>query len=517
MPVYALLSAFDKTGIADFAASLISLGYSVISTGGTAKKLDEENIPYIPIQNITGNPESFDGRMKTISFQIEGGLLYDRTNTKHVKEAKQLNIGQIDVVACNLYPFEQTVAKKNTSHKLIIDRIDVGGPTMIRAAAKNGLFVATDPSDYEQIIAVMKSKKNATSLICALQAKAFAHLSFYDSQIASYFQKKTGALFPHELTIPARKVLSLRYGENPHQQASVYLEPNTNSPFQNLKKHWGRDLSLINITDIQAGLSSVRMFKEPAAVVIKHNSPSGIALGHSAAQALSRAIEADPESAFGGIIILNTKLDMKAAKIIGAFKDARRGNIDITAAPAIDPDALKYLCSIRKSMGIYTFGAIPHTPDPWDIKSIDGGFVLQTADTGIDRSFAKWQVVSKKKPTQTQLKQMLVGWKFATRIRSNTILIMDKSRPMTRGIGSGQTSRVRSARIALEQAGSHAKGAVLVSDSFFPFPDNVELAVKHGIAAIVQQGGSVNDQKSVDAANRAGIPMVVTGRRAFWH
>lgn len=517
MRAYALLSVYDKTGIVEFAKALVDLKFSIISTGGTAKVLEQNKIPYTPIQKITGNPESFDGRMKTISFQIESGLLYDRKNAKHLKEAKMLKIPQIDVVACNLYPFEETVASRGVTHKKIIENIDVGGPTMIRAAAKNGLFVATDPSDYESVIAAIKSRRGVADLIARLQAKAFSHLSFYDSQIAAYFQEKTGELFPNEITIPGRKVMSLRYGENPHQKAAVYLEPNTNSPFNKIKKLWGRDMSLINITDVQAGLSSVRMFKEPAAVVIKHNSPSGIALGISAAQALGRAIEADPESAFGGIIVLNTKLDMKAAKIIGAFKDERRGNIDVTAAPSIDKDALEYLQSVRKTMGIYTFGSIPAKPDPWDAKSIDGGMVLQESDRDIDKSFKNWKTVTKKKPTQQQLKQMQIGWKFATKIRSNTIIIIDKSLPMTRGIGSGQTSRVRSARIALEQAGVHTKGAILVSDSFFPFPDNVELAVKHGIAAIVQQGGSVNDQKSIDAANRAGIPMVVTGRRAFWH
>ncbi|MBI1863323.1 bifunctional phosphoribosylaminoimidazolecarboxamide formyltransferase/IMP cyclohydrolase, partial [Candidatus Microgenomates bacterium] len=472
--------------------------------------------PYTPIQKITGNPESFDGRMKTISFQIESALLYDRRKESHLKEAKKLAIPQIDIVACNLYPFEQTVAKKDASHRAIIENIDVGGPTMLRAAAQNGLYVATDPADYPAIIAELSAKKK-TQLIPTLQTKAFSHLSFYDSQVAAYFTSQSSDLFPQELTIAGRKSMELRYGENPHQKAAVYLEPNVKTPFGSLRKRWGRDLSLINLTDINAGIASVRIFREPAAVVIKHNSPSAIALGATPHQALSRAIDADPESAFGGIIVLNKPMDIKAARVIGAFKDARRGNIDIIAAPSIAQDALAFLQSVRKTMGIYTFGLLPKLEDPWNIKSIDGGFVLQTADLHIDASFSEWKIVTKKKPTTIQLRQMRIGWKFATKIRSNTILIIDKSLPMTRGIGSGQTSRVRSARIALEQAGNHAKGAILVSDSFFPFPDNVDLAVKHGIAAIVQQGGSVNDQQSIDAADRAGIPMVCTGRRAFWH
>ena len=297
----------------------------------------------------------------------------------------------------------------------------------------------------------------------------------------------------------------------------MYVRPNVITPFNNLTKHWGRDLSLINVTDINAGIDSVRLFSEPAAVVIKHNSPSGIALGKDTSEALTLAIEADPESAFGGIIVLNKVMDIKTAKIIGNFKDTKKGNIDIIAVPQITENALTFLQEIRKSMGIYSFGEIPEQSDKWNLKMLDGGFVLQTADRNIDDSFDRWKVVTKKKPTIQQLNQMKIGWKFASRIRSNTILIVDKIIPMTRGIGSGQTSRIRSAKIAIEQAGSNTSKGILVSDSFFPFPDSIELAAKHNIGAIIQQGGSINDQKSIETANKAGIPMVFTGRRAFWH
>jgi phosphoribosylaminoimidazolecarboxamide formyltransferase/IMP cyclohydrolase len=518
MQKYALISVSDKTNITSFAKALVSLGYQIISTGGTAKALKEANISYTPIQEITGNPESFDGRMKTISFQIESGLLYDRKNAKHKKEAKTLGIKQIDVVVCNLYPFEKTIAAKNVTYQEAIEKIDVGGPTMIRAAAKNGLVVAVDPKDYEEIAQTLQKDKLPPLFIRKLQAKAFAHLSFYDSQIAMYFREQLEEpVFPEEITLPGRKLVDLRYGENPHQKGAVYVRPNLLTPFQNLTKLWGRDLSLINLTDINAGLSSIRLFQTPAAVVIKHNSPSGIALGATPAEALSRAIEADPESAFGGIIVLNKPMDLKAAKIIGDFKDAKRGNMDIVAAPDMNKEALEFLQKVRKSMGIYTFGEIPHKEDDWNLKGIDGGFVLQTSDIGIAESFKQWQVVTKKKPTKHQLEQMQIGWNFISKIRSNTILVVDETIPMTRGIGSGQTSRVRSTRIALEQAAEKTKGGILVSDSFFPFPDSVELAAKHGIKAIVQQGGSLKDQLSIDAANKAGIPMVFTNRRAFWH
>jgi len=515
---YALISVSDKTNIVPFAKNILKAGYEIISTGGTAKVLQDAKLAFTPIQKITGNPESFDGRMKTISFQIESALLYDRANPKHVAEAKKLKIPQIDIVVCNLYPFEKTVADKKVKFKDAIENIDVGGPTMIRAAAKNSLVVVIDPADYDQISTALTSPKFPTSLIRYLQAKAFDHLTFYDSQIAWYFRSQTDEVtFPKEITIPGRKLVDLRYGENPHQKGAVYTRPNFQTPFNQLTKHWGRDLSLINITDINAGLDSVRLFKEPAAVVIKHNNPCGIALGKNAAEALERAIEGDPESAFGGIVVLNKPMDMAAAKVISGFKDAKRGNMDIIAVPSIKPDALEFLQKVRKSMGIYSFGEIPSAMDEWNLKSIDGGFVLQTADIDIDESFKQWQFVTKKKPTKQQLEQMQIGWKFITKIKSNTILVMDKTIPMTRGIGSGQTSRIRSTRIALDQAGKHNKGGILVSDSFFPFPDSVELAKKHGIAAIVQQGGSINDKLSIEAADKAGIPMVFTGRRAFWH
>ncbi len=503
---YALLSVFDKTGIADFAKQITSLGYKIISTGGTAKHLTENGVQIIPIQDITGNQESFDGRMKTISFQIESGILYDRSNPSHAKQAKTLGIKPIDIVVCNVYPFEQ---------KQSIENIDVGGPTMIRAAAKNfkDVIVVVDPHDYESVSSLLHSNRLNDDFRKKLAAKAFVHLSFYDSQIATFLQKN---LFPQETTLPGRKLLDLRYGENPHQQAALYFAPNTNSPLKNLKRLAGRELSLVNVTDINAGIASVRMFKEPSAVVIKHNNPCGIALGVDAKEALSRAIEADAESAFGGIIVLNIPFDEDGASVVVAFKDERKGNIDIIAAPGIKGSALSLLKKVRKSMGIYTFGEIPKTESPYDIKFVDGGFILQTADDVLS-GFNSWEVVTKEKPTDQQVEQMKLAWKFISRIRSNAVIVVDKELPMTRGIGIGQTSRVRSTKIALEQAGEYTKGGILASDSFFPFDDAVKLSSEHRIGTIVQQGGSINDKASIDAANKAGIPMVFTHRRAFWH
>lgn len=507
---FALVSVFDKTGIVEFARLISKLGYKIISTGGTAKVLKKNNIPVIPIQEITGNPESFDGRVKTISFEIEGGILFDRSKSSHKKQAKEFKIPQIDVVICNLYPFEQ---------KQTIENIDVGGPTMIRAAAKNfeHVLVVVDPNDYHLVSSLLHKDRLSTSFRKKLAAKAFTHISLYDSQISNYLNRE---LFPKEITIPARLTLQLRYGENPHQKAALYLTPNLNSPFQNIQKQWGRELSLTNVADINAGIESVRLFSDPCAVVIKHNNPSGIALGKTVDEALSRAIEADPESAFGGTIVLNKKMDLKTAKVIGEFKDKRHANIDIVASLRVDKKALEYLQSVRKSMGIYTFGnhkskIVNHKS--LNIKWIDGGFILQTPDSGIEQSFLNWKTITKKKPTQKQLKQMAIAWKFISRIKSNAVIVVDKNLPMTRGIGTGQTSRVRSTKIALEQAGKYTKGAILASDSFFPFDDSVKLAAKAGITAIVQQGGSINDQLSINSADKAGIVMIFTHRRAFWH
>lgn len=513
---YALLSVFDKTGIVDLAKSLISLNFKIISTGGTAKVLLENKIKVTPVQEITGNPESFDGRMKTISFQIESGILYNRKNAKHVKEAHALKIKDIQLVACNLYPFEETVKDPNVKINSAIESIDVGGPTMIRSAGKNfeNVLVLVSPTDYDSTIEFLKKNKINLEIRKNLAAKAFHHLSFYDAQIAKYLSTDQ---FSAEETLPGRLGINLRYGENPHQKAVVYFEPNTNSPLKNLTKLTGRDLSYVNFTDIASGLECVRMFKEPSAVVIKHNSPSGVALGKTIDEALKRAVAADPESAFGGVIVLNKPLDLKTAKTFAGFKEANGVLIDIVAAPSVAKEAQEYVKSIRKTTGIYTFGKIPNKKNNTNhVRFFDGGYVVQDWDNNGDKT-KNWKIVTKKKPTKAQIDQMKIAWKFIGRIKSNTILVMDNKLPMTRGIGSGQTSRIRSAKIALEQAGNLAKGAVLASDSFFPFDDTVKLAAKYGIIAIVQQGGSINDKLSIEAADKAGIVMVLTGERKFWH
>lgn len=504
---YALVSVYDKTGVVFLAQKLIELGYKIISTGGTAKELTANKVPVIQIEKITGNPESFDGRMKTISFQIESGILFDRSNPTHVREAAKLGIKPIDIVVCNFYPFEV----KNS-----VENIDIGGPTMVRAAAKNFGSVITliDPKDYEPVIKLLQENKVDEEVRRNLAAKVFEETAYYDSLVTRFLKKET---FPEKLTVPLKLKSILRYGENPHQKAAFYIDPYAHSPMTNLTNLYGRGLSLVNVTDVNSGIDSVRFFKEPAAVVIKHNSPCGIALGRKPAEALRRAIAADPQSAFGGVIVLNKKLDVETASVIADFKSVSKSNIDIIAAPSVQNKVLTVLPKVRKSMGIYSFGSIGRYRPVVNGKWINGGLILQESDESVEKSFSKWETVTRKKPTQKQLEQMKIGWKFIGRIRSNTILVIDRNLPMTRGIGSGQTSRIRSSEIALSQAGKYAQGAILVSDSFFPFDDSVKLAQKHKIAVILQQGGSVNDKLSIEAANDAGIAMVFTHRRAFWH
>ena len=513
---YALLSVSDKSGIAEFAETLHSLGFTIISTGGTAKTISESGVQVTPIQEITGNLESFDGRMKTISFQVEGGILFDRSNATHVKEAKKLKVPNIEIVVANLYPFEKTTSDPSVKLEQAIESIDVGGPTMVRSAAKNfrHVLVVIDPNDYGKVIEALKTDTITLELRQSLAAKAFDHLSFYDAQIARFLRKDQ---FPMELALPGRKERTLRYGENPHQKAAVYVEPNTNSPLSHLQKLTGRDLSYVNFSDIAAGLESVRMFNQPATVVIKHNSPCGIALGKTAEESLRQAVAADPESAFGGAIVLNRDIDLKAAETFAAFKQEGEILIDIVAAPHITDEAKEFIKKVRRSTGIYTFGDIPEKRSNSNhYRFFDGGFLVQDWEDQM-KDFSNWKVVTKRKPTPAQLKQMQLAWQFISRIRSNSIIVIDKKLPMTRGIGTGQTSRVRATRLALEQAKEHAEGSILASDSFFPFDDSVKLAAKHGIKAIVEQGGSRNDQASIDAADEAGIAMVFTGQRQFWH
>jgi len=516
MKKYALLSVYDKSDIVPFAKKLIQLGFTIISSGGTAQTLTKHTIPVTPVEKITGNPESFDGRMKTISFQIESGILYDRTKPKHTQDAQELEIPQIDIVVCNFYPFDRVV-DQSTNESKAVEQIDVGGPTMMRAAAKNykHVYAVFDPADYDRVIVEIAGGSSNGAYRRELAAKTFSYLSWYDAHIAGYLH---GDEFPEYYPLNGRKVADLRYGDNPHQKAAWYLSPYTKSTLKALTKLSGRDLSVTNLTDINAGIESSRLFLEPCAVVIKHNTPCGIAVGKTPAESLARAIEADPVSAFGRVIVMNKPMDLETAQLVKKFKQENGSHLDIIAAPDLTKTAVKQLAEVRKTTGIYTFGDLPKKDTiRHQIRWIDGGYAIQTVDNAADIDTKEWKVATKKKPTKAQMKQLIMAWKCIARVKSNSILVVDKTVPMTRGIGTGQTSRIGAAKIALEQAGSYAIGAIMASDAFFPFSDTVELAARYQIAAIVQPGGSLRDKDSIDAANKAGIVMMFTGRRVFWH
>lgn len=517
-PRYALISVSDKSGVADMARRLTEMGYTIISTGGTGRTLEQKRIPFTPVQDITGNPEAFDGRMKSLSYQVGGALLYDRSNAVHVQQAHELGIPNIELVVCNLYPFAETIARSDATMDEAIENIDVGGPTMIRAAAKNykSVLVVTDPADYSRIANALATDKVTLELRRELAAKAFAHLANYDAQIAAFLNNEE---FPEEKPIPSIKALNCRYGDNPDQRAALFFIRGQDSILKNLKRQAGREPSATNITDIAAGIESVKLFsgESPCVAVIKHNSGCGLALGKNVAEALARALESDPVSAFGGVVVLNSPMTMEAAKVIEQFRLMGRGNMDIIAAPEIDRDTSDFLNRLRKSTGIYTFGEVPkRSKNDKVFKFFAGGFIVQDVNDPED-SFVNWQVLTGGQPTEKELFLMRVGWKFISRIKSNTVIVIDSRLPMTRGIGSGQTSRVSATELALKQAGKLAQGAYLVSDGFFPKTDSVELAAESGIKWIVQPGGSISDQDVILAAQDRGIKMIFTGQRLFWH
>jgi len=518
----ALLSVYDKTGVVDFARNLQIIGMELVSTGGTHQILRDADLLVQQVSELTGSPEILDGRVKTLHPIIHGGILARRDNPEHVSELANRQMDTIDLVAVNLYPFVATVARPGVTLDDALENIDIGGPTMIRAAAKNFPFVAVvvDPSDYPWVAERMAAGGLTIEERQGLAQKAFQHVAFYDTIIAQYLRKDDQIdLFPQELTLAYRKVQGLRYGENPHQRGAFYEEPQpTFASLPGGTQRLGQELSLCNIYDMSAALETVRDFMDrPAAVVIKHATPSGFAFGKTLAEALEKAIHADATSAFGGIIGLNHFMDVETAQVVASFREVESSNIDAIVAPGVDEEAVDILRKTRRRMVLYSVPELQPLPaTSMNIKQVPGGLLYQQANiTPIDRT--SWKVATKKSPTPEQLKGMEEAWLLMRHIRSNTILVWDEAKGVTLGIGSGQVSRVGSAHLALEQAGERAKGAILASDSFFPFQDSVELAAQYGIAAIVQQGGSINDQASIDSADAAGITMVLTGERAFWH
>jgi len=515
---YALLSVSDKNGIVDFAKSLDKLGIKILSTGGTAKTLRDANIPCIEVADFTGSKEIFDGRVKTLHPKIHGGILNIRDNADHQKTATENGIENIDIVAVNLYPFESTVLNPASTFEDIIENIDIGGPAMIRSAAKNhpSVTVIVSPSDYDIVITELNTGNTSLDLRKRLAAKAFSHTSLYDSVISNYLNNQFGIKFPEEFTSGGRLIQPMRYGENPHQNAAFYQEPlMIESAITNTKQLHGKELSFNNIVDLNSAYELIKEFDKPSAVIIKHNNPCGVAEAEDLYTAYMNAYKTDTLSAFGGIVGLNRNVDMKlAAELSKIFLEA-------VIAPSFSDDAFKLLSS-KPSIRLMLSTDIQGRSYEYDIKRVVGGMLLQDRDlhTFSSSSFKSLSIPTKRKPTKEEFLSLEFAWKVAKHVKSNTIVYAkDKS---TIGIGAGQMSRIDSTQLAAMKAenafGSHAiNGSVMASDAFFPFRDNIDAAAEYGVTAIVSPGGSVRDDEVIAACDEHNIAMVFTSIRHFKH
>ncbi len=521
MPKRALLSVWDKSGIVEFAKGLRDLGFELVSTGGTAKTLRDAGLPVLEVREVTQFPEILNGRVKTIHPFIAAGILARRDVAAHLRELEQLGISTIDLVAVNLYPFREVV-RQGVDELTALEHIDIGGVTLLRAAAKNyrDVIVVCDPNDYPKVLHWLQDGEVPLRVRAELALKAFAHTAAYDAAILAYFRQQTGVQFPQELALGFVKRMDVRYGENPHQQAAFYTDPMSEVPsVATAVQLWGKELSFNNIADLDAALNLVKEFEQPAACIIKHTNPCGVAIGETLAEAFAKARDADPEARFGGIIGVNRKVDLATAEEIlvqGSFYEA-------IIAPDYDPEALERIKS-RKGWGetirimSLQMGDQPLTPVfhtfELAVKSVSGGLLVQTADVE-DVPIEQWRVVTERTPTENELKDLWFAWKVVKHVKSNAVVLAKNG--ATVGIGAGQMNRALSVKIAVELAGERAKGAVLASEAFFPMPDGPEIAAKAGVTAIVQPGGSKRDQDVIEVCNRYGVAMVFTGMRHFRH
>jgi len=507
----ALISVSDKTGVVEFARTLHQAGVEIVSTGGTMKTLKEAGIPVIYVSELTGFPEIMDGRVKTLNPYIHGGILAIRENEAHTKAMRDHNIRGIDLVVVNLYPFRQTVAKPGVTLAEAVENIDIGGPAMIRAAAKNFAYVAVvvNPAKYQKITEELaKNDEISREIRMELAWEAYNHTAEYDAYIARYLAGQLGrGQFPDALHMNYEKVQDLRYGENPHQKAAFYREKYFDGPgVASARQLHGKELSFNNIVDLEAAYAIVNEFSGSAATIIKHTNPCGTGIGADLAAAYAKAYAADPVSAFGGIIGLNREVDKATAEqIANLFAEA-------VIAPSYDSEALAVLTQ-KKNVRLLAadFGVSDHAID---IKKVSGGILLQDVDL-FDAAPADMKVVTRRAPSAAEAEQLAFAWKVAKHVKSNAIVVA--AADATLGVGAGQMNRVGAAAIALTQAGDKAKGAVLASDAFFPFRDTVDAAAKAGISAIIQPGGSVKDEESIQAADEHGLAMIFTGVRHFKH
>jgi phosphoribosylaminoimidazolecarboxamide formyltransferase/IMP cyclohydrolase len=507
----ALLSVSDKTNLVPFAKGLQELGFEIISTGGTRKTLEENGVSTISISDVTGFPEIMDGRVKTLHPNVHGALLCVRDNPDHVKQVKELGIEPIDLVCVNLYPFKETVQKDGVSHDEIIENIDIGGPSMLRSASKNYRYIPVlcDPADYDTVLAELK-EKGETNLETRekLAAKVFRHTARYDAMIADYFSNKTGEEFPESMTITFDKVQDLRYGENPHQKAAFYKGMNPKYSLANAKQLHGKELSYNNIQDGNAAIEILKDFEgTPAAVGLKHMNPCGVGLGNTIEEAWDKAYDADPVSIFGGIVALNDKVEAPLAEKLSKIF------LEIIIAPAFSEEALEILTK-KKNIRLMELDTTLSVNKKLKYTNVNDGLLVQEVDDHVVNK-EDLKCVTNRKPTEEELEQLLFGWKVVKHVKSNAIVLVKDNQ--TIGVGAGQMNRVGAAKIAIEQAGEKAQGSILASDAFFPMPDTVEEAAKAGVTAIIQPGGSIRDQDSIDECNKHGIAMVTTGVRHFKH
>ena len=509
----ALLSVSDKRGLVEFAQGLAALGWEIVSTGGTAEALRRAGVAVVPVEQVTGFPEMMDGRVKTLHPKVLGGLLARRDHAGDVAALQQHGITPIDLVAVNLYPFRETIAKPGTTFEQAIEHIDIGGPSMLRSAAKNhaDVIVIVDPDDYSSVIEDLKVGEVGKENRRALATKVFAHTAAYDAAILGYLSRSDEAL-PDRLGLVLERQQSLRYGENPHQRAALYATDERG--VRELRQLHGKELSFNNLLDVDAAVNAVAPWGpegRPACAIIKHTTPCGIALGRNAADAYQRALATDRTSAFGSVIAFNTVVDRTAAE---AMRDLF---VEVVVAPRIDAEAVKVF-QAKKNLRVVELPR-PADEPTWDWKRIRGGFLVQDRFrfTGVADE-AGWKVATARRPTDAEWNDLRFAWAAVGSVKSNAILIARDEAAI--GIGAGQMSRVDSSFLAVHKArqqGHDPKGAVLASDAFFPFPDGVDEAASAGIVAIIQPGGSVKDAEVIAAADTHGLAMVLTGTRQFRH
>lgn len=513
----AIISVSNKKGIISFAKSLAEMGVEIFSTGGTSKTLRENGIQVRDISDYTGFPEILDGRVKTLHPKIHGGLLGQRSKPEHLEKMKEHAILPIDLVCVNLYPFEETIAKEDCKLEEAIENIDIGGPTMLRSAAKNypDVTVVVDPDDYDMIISELRQKGEISlETNFRLAKKVFQHTAKYDASISNYLGKIEGGKkvykFPETFTFQVKKVQDLRYGENPHQEAAFYKEYVLGEPcISNAIQLHGKELSFNNILDVDSAFETVKEFDEPASVIIKHNNPCGVAISKHLVEAFRNARDCDPVSAFGGVVGFNRPIDRETAKELFEIF------LEVIIAPGFEDEALEILKK-KKDLRILQAPPLnqPFSRSGFDFKRVVGGLLIQDRDIET-APMDQWRVVTKRRPTDEELRAMAFGWRVVKHVKSNAIVLCREDR--TVGIGAGQMSRVDSTRLSIMKARSSTRGCILASDAMLPFRDSVDTGAEAGITAIIQPGGSIRDDEVIQAADEYNIAMVFTGIRHFRH